>query len=48
MGRPPLPDPRQQLLTFRANRAEVAAIRQAARKAGLGVGEYIRRKLLED
>ncbi len=47
MGRPPLPDPRQGHLTFRANRAEVKTIRAAAKKVGLGLGEYIRLKLLE-
>ncbi len=46
MGRPPVKDPRNLTLTTRINRAENKTIREAAKKAGMRIGEYIRLRLL--
>jgi predicted HicB family RNase H-like nuclease len=48
MGRPPMKDPRQGHIVIRVNNAESRAIRQAARAAGMRLGEYVRQKLLGD
>jgi hypothetical protein len=46
MGRPPMEDPRRGHIVIRVNKAEEKAIRDAARKARLRIGEYVRGKLL--
>lgn len=46
MGRPPVEDPRNLTITARINRAENKAIREAAKRAGMRIGEYVRLKLL--
>jgi hypothetical protein len=48
MGRPPMKDPRRGHIVIRVNKAEEKAIRQAAKDAGMRLGEYVRRKLLGD
>jgi predicted HicB family RNase H-like nuclease len=46
MGRPPMKDPRQGHIVIRVKKAESKSIRQAAKAAGMRLGEYVRRKLL--
>jgi hypothetical protein len=46
MGRPPMKDPRQGHIVIRVNKAEGKAIRQAAKAAGMRLGEYVRQQLL--